>query len=49
VSGRIVGGSLVSIEERPFQLSLEKFGEFLCGASIISREWAVSSATCLDG
>ncbi|XP_021914444.1 trypsin-2-like isoform X2 [Zootermopsis nevadensis] len=44
---RIVGGKLVNISKIPYQLSLQFEGEHKCGASIISRRWAVTAAHCV--
>ncbi|XP_069703483.1 trypsin epsilon-like isoform X2 [Periplaneta americana] len=48
---RIVGGSETTIEEYPYQLSLQvqPSDEFIhhCGASIIGEKWAISAAHCV--
>nr|DAA64573.1 TPA_exp: trypsin 2A [Locusta migratoria] len=49
LDGRIVGGQAVDISEYPWQLSMQEFGSHLCGASIISSEWALTAAHCLEG
>ncbi|XP_017769480.1 PREDICTED: trypsin-7-like [Nicrophorus vespilloides] len=46
---RIVGGEAVEIEDYPYQLSLQYFGSHICGASIISQNFAVTAAHCTDG
>ncbi|GLV45339.1 Ser8 [Carabus blaptoides fortunei] len=48
LDGRIVGGRPTTIEEHPYQLSLEYLGYHACGASIISRYWALTAAHCVD-
>ncbi|XP_049816193.1 trypsin delta-like isoform X3 [Schistocerca nitens] len=48
LSGRIVGGSAVSISQYPWQLYFEANGS-PCGASIISSNWALSAAHCVEG
>ncbi|XP_053694195.1 trypsin alpha-3-like [Sabethes cyaneus] len=45
-TGRIVGGNEVSIANFPYQLSLRSNGNHICGASIISSNWALSAAHC---
>ncbi|XP_055605054.1 uncharacterized protein LOC129753280 [Uranotaenia lowii] len=44
--GRIVGGHEVSIAQFPYQLSLRSNGNHICGASVISANWALSAAHC---
>ncbi|XP_050087101.1 trypsin alpha-3-like [Anopheles aquasalis] len=44
--GRIVGGSAVPISQFPYQLSLRQNGNHICGASVISGNWALSAAHC---
>ncbi|XP_069703485.1 trypsin alpha-like [Periplaneta americana] len=51
-NSRIVGGSETTIEEYPYQLSIQlqtKSGVMhKCGASIIGEKWAISAAHCVD-
>ncbi|XP_049815415.1 trypsin-1-like [Schistocerca nitens] len=49
LDGRIVGGSAVSISQYPWQLYFELGTYNMCGASIISVNWALSAARCVDG
>ncbi|PSN49652.1 hypothetical protein C0J52_14793 [Blattella germanica] len=49
LSGRIIGGEDTNIEALPYQLSLEILGSHLCGAAIISNEWALTAAHCVNG
>nr|ADQ53629.1 eupolytin [Eupolyphaga sinensis] len=49
LDGRIVGGSNANIENLPYQLSFEYGGSHMCGASIISENWVVTAAHCVDG
>ncbi|XP_058054370.1 trypsin 3A1-like [Anopheles bellator] len=44
--GRIVGGSEVNIANFPYQLSLRQNGAHICGASVISSNYALSAAHC---
>ncbi|KAL1376290.1 hypothetical protein pipiens_004449 [Culex pipiens pipiens] len=44
--GRIVGGHEVPISSHPYQLSLRQNGNHICGASVISGNWALSAAHC---
>ncbi|XP_049964496.1 trypsin alpha-3-like [Schistocerca serialis cubense] len=48
LDGRIVGGSSVSISQYPWQLYFT-IANYMCGASIISNNWALSAAHCVDG
>ncbi|ETN60426.1 trypsin theta [Anopheles darlingi] len=45
-SGRIVGGSEVNIANFPYILSLRQNGAHICGASVISDNYALSAAHC---
>ncbi|XP_049861895.1 trypsin delta-like [Schistocerca gregaria] len=49
LDGRIVGGEAVDISQYPWQLSLQKLGSHSCGASIISSNWVLTAAHCLEG
>ncbi|XP_058804495.1 transmembrane protease serine 9-like [Phymastichus coffea] len=44
---RIVGGVEVDIVRHPYQLTLQRSGLHTCGASIISRKWAVTAGHCV--
>ncbi|XP_069679935.1 trypsin alpha-like [Periplaneta americana] len=43
------GGDGADINDYPYVLSFEYYGSHMCGASIISLDWAVTSAHCVDG
>ncbi|XP_049942723.1 trypsin alpha-like [Schistocerca serialis cubense] len=47
-NGRIIGGSDADIADYPWQLSFEYSDSHICGASIISSNWALSAAHCAD-
>ncbi|XP_017773899.1 PREDICTED: trypsin-7-like [Nicrophorus vespilloides] len=49
LDGRIVGGETVVIEDFPYQLSLQYYGSHICGASIVSKNFAVTAAHCTNG
>lgn len=49
LDGRIVGGSAVAITAYPYQLSLRRSNSHICGASIISANWALTAAHCVTG
>ncbi|KAK3082677.1 hypothetical protein FSP39_002355, partial [Pinctada imbricata] len=47
---RIVGGTNADINEFPWQASLQTTSDFhFCGASLISQQWLVTAAHCVDG
>jgi len=47
LDGRIVGGSAVSIEDVPYQVSLSKSdGVMVCGASILSANYVLTAGHC---
>ncbi|XP_049794563.1 transmembrane protease serine 9-like [Schistocerca nitens] len=48
-NGRIIGGSSANIANYPWQLSFQYGGSHICGASIISSNWALTAAHCVDG
>ncbi|XP_068083872.1 trypsin-1-like [Anabrus simplex] len=47
LDGKIVGGSAASIRDFPYQLSLQLRGRHICGAAIISENWALTAAHCV--
>lgn len=49
LAGRIIGGEETSILNHPYQASLQYFGFFACGASIISERFVVTAAHCTTG
>uniref|UniRef100_A0A1L8DQW1 trypsin n=2 Tax=Nyssomyia neivai TaxID=330878 RepID=A0A1L8DQW1_9DIPT len=46
---RIVGGKPVNIEEIPYQVSVNYYGQHLCGGSILSDKFILSAAHCIIG
>uniref|UniRef100_A0AAN0LJ72 Trypsin-like protein n=1 Tax=Nesodiprion zhejiangensis nucleopolyhedrovirus TaxID=3135970 RepID=A0AAN0LJ72_9BACU len=46
-TGRIVGGNPTSIDDVPYQVSLQVFSTHICGGSIISEKWIVTAAHCI--
>nr|DAA64576.1 TPA_exp: chymotrypsin 1 [Locusta migratoria] len=48
-NGRIIGGTTASIANYPWQLSFQYSGSHICGASIISSNWALTAAHCVEG
>ncbi len=46
----IVGGTQTTIEERPWQISLQSSGgSHFCGGTIIGASWIVTANHCVDG
>uniref|UniRef100_A0AAG5D7P5 trypsin n=1 Tax=Anopheles atroparvus TaxID=41427 RepID=A0AAG5D7P5_ANOAO len=46
---RIVGGIPIDITEAPFQISLMIDNRHACGGSILSADWILTAAHCIDG
>lgn len=45
---KIVGGHNSSISEHPWQISLQLFGNHFCGGVLISKQWILTAAHCVD-
>merc|ERR1719411_1551680 len=46
----IVGGKDVDVEGKyPWQVSIQMFGSHICGAALISNQWIVTAAHCVEG
>ena len=43
---RIVGGTEASIEEFPYQVSIQRLNHHICGGSILSQDWILTAAHC---
>lgn len=46
-TNRIVGGVPITIEQAPWQVSLQTYSH-MCGGSIISNNWVLSAAHCVE-
>ncbi|XP_012283089.1 trypsin-1 isoform X14 [Orussus abietinus] len=45
--GRIVGGTDASIEDVPYQVTLQLSGFSFCGGTIVANQWVLSAAHCM--
>ncbi|XP_063702310.1 trypsin 3A1-like [Culicoides brevitarsis] len=44
----IHGGQTISIDQAPYQASLQKYGTHHCGGSIISEKWILTACHCVE-
>lgn len=44
---RIFGGSDTEIREAPYQISLMRLGEHICGGAIVTNFWIITAAHCV--
>lgn len=47
--GKIVGGTATTIEQHPYQVSIQQNGGHFCGGSLYKRDIVVTAAHCLQG
>lgn len=47
--GKIVGGAATTIEQHPYQVSIQKNGGHFCGGSLYKSDVVVTAAHCLQG
>lgn len=48
LDGRIVGGREITISKTPYQVSLQVYNEHRCGGSLITVDWVLTAAHCLQ-
>ncbi|KAH8308820.1 hypothetical protein KR059_002083, partial [Drosophila kikkawai] len=46
--GRIVGGEVTTIEEFPYQASVQLHGQHICGGAIIGHHFVLTAAHCFE-
>ncbi|RKS53162.1 putative secreted protein (Por secretion system target) [Gillisia mitskevichiae] len=44
----IIGGNNTTVENNPWQISIQRNGGHWCGGSILTPEWILTAAHCLD-
>jgi hypothetical protein len=45
----IVGGANTTIEQQPWQVSVQQYGSHFCGGSIIAPTWVLTAQHCVEG
>ncbi|CAF0925706.1 unnamed protein product [Adineta ricciae] len=48
-TARIVGGTVSTRGDWPWQISMERNGKHICGGSLINDQWIVTAAHCVSG
>ena len=45
----IIGGSSTRLGARPWQVEISRFGAQWCGGSVLTRDWVLTAAHCVEG
>ncbi|XP_064596446.1 transmembrane protease serine 3-like [Liolophura sinensis] len=47
-SFRVVGGKPAQVAEFPWQVSVQVYGQHVCGGTLIDRQWVLTASHCFD-
>ena len=49
LNDKIVGGEMATIGDWGWQVAMNRNGKFICGGSLINRQWILTAAHCVHG